>query len=197
MPLLLLLFLPAIEIFVLIQVGARMGFINTIFALIVIGILGVGLARAQGRYVLSQMQQTLARGEVPASQVLQGLLVFIGGMLFLIPGFVSDVVAIFLVFPGTRHAIAGLVRKSLEKKVQSGQFRVFSAGPFGVGGFGSTGGFRGGFGTGGFNHDGFGASNTDLDFNNEGPRDVTPKVIDITPLSSKSRQKSESDGPKE
>lgn len=185
MPLLLLLLLPVLEIYVLVKVGARIGAMNTFFALVAIGVIGAGLARSQGRFIFNKLQTSLARGEMPTSEVLQGVLVFLAGVLFLIPGFVSDVAALFLVLPGTRHLIAGWMRRKMAAKMSAGGFRVFSAGPFGSGAFG-------GFGTGPFRPSGPQPRDVDLDLDGEA-RDVTPKVIDVTPLSSESRPKSDSD----
>lgn len=169
---LLILFFPIIEIYVLIQIGARIGFINTVFALIAAGILGAGFAKAQGRYLFGNLQKTLARGEIPTKQLLHALLVFIGGILFLIPGFVSDFVGLILVLPGTRHLVALYMRARFAKKLSNGQFKVFQ------------GGFQAGFG--GF--DPFGQMRNRP---SAGERDVTPpsldassEIIDVTPDSS-------------
>lgn len=173
---LLLIGFPVLEIYVLIQVGGRIGLVNTLFALVAAGVLGGGFAKAQGRFIQQRLQQTLVLGQVPAKEVIHGLLVFVGGILFLIPGFVSDVVAVLFVVPGPRHLMVALIRRKLESQLKSGKFKVFTS----SGGFGASGGFRanGPFRRPGTPHDG------DQDFG----RDVTPKVIDVTPISSSSRQ---------
>jgi UPF0716 protein FxsA len=165
-PILLLLLLPIIEIYVLVQVGALFGFVNTVFALLAAFVLGVGIAKAQGRYIMAKMQASLTQGEIPQSEVLHGLLVFIGGVLFLIPGFVTDLAALFFVIPGPRHLLVAYFRRKIEQQIRSGQFRVFSYGNFG-----------GGFGT---NE----ARPRTQARPEEWTRDVSPKVIDIKPVSS-------------
>jgi UPF0716 protein FxsA len=160
----------------LIDIGNRIGWINTLFALVAAGILGAGLARTQGRYILNRLQEQLARGQAPTHEVLHGLLVFVGGILFLIPGFISDIVALFLVLPGTRHLIAAYLRRRFARSAAGGNFRVFTS---------ATGGF-GGFRTGGFR------ATTHEQGPTEEIRDVTPKVIDVTPISSESQSKPDS-----
>jgi UPF0716 protein FxsA len=174
--LLLIFLLPVAEIWLLIEVASRYGVINTIFALVAFGVLGAGLARAQGLYILRNLQGTVSRGEVPTQQILQSVLVFIGGVLFIIPGFITDAVALLMVLPGSRHLLAYLLKKKIAKNIQSGRFQVFTA----------SSGFGAGFGT-GFGQSGpFGNSS-------QGPvRDVTPlrigdsdaadAVIDVTPI---------------
>lgn len=179
MPLLILLLLPIAEIYVLFQVGAKIGVINTVFALLAAGVLGAGLAKVQGRYVLAKMQASLARGEVPTKEVFHGLLLMIGGVLFLFPGFVSDFAGLVFVLPGTRHILVKYMRQQIAQKLKAGQFRVFSTGGGFGGGFGGMGPFR--------------QPNRPGPTVEDASRDVTPKVIDVVPLSSSSEQSSDSD----
>lgn len=183
MALLLLLVFPILELYVLVKVGSRIGVINTLFALIATGVIGAGLAKAQGRYIFGKLQAALARGEMPADQILHGILIFIAGVLFLIPGFVSDAMALFLVLPGTRHLMVAWMKRKMTAQMRNGGFRVFTTGTFG-GGFG-------GFRTGPFGKQ-TQSSRSEEEFGFGGEdRDVTPKVIDVTPISSDSRPKSE------
>jgi UPF0716 protein FxsA len=186
MILLLVIGFPILEIYVMIQVGGRIGLMNTLFALVAAGVLGSGLAKAQGRYIQRGLQENLAQGKMPTNQVIHGLLVFVAGVLFLLPGFVSDVIAILLLLPGSRHLIAAMIRHRLERQFSSGKFSIFTS----MGGTGMGGGFayRGGFGK-GSRRPSASASEEDLDFG----RDVTPKVIDVTPISSTHRQHGEND----
>jgi UPF0716 protein FxsA len=170
--LLLIFLLPAIEIYLFIKVVGQFGFINTLFALLAAGVLGAGIAKAQGRYMLMKMQGSLAQGQVPAKEVLHGLLIFVGGVLFLIPGFATDVAALVFVVPGLRHMLAAFLKRKLEKQIKSGQFR-FTYGQFG--------GFGGGFRT---RPEPPGASG-------DWERDVSPKVIDVSPISSETVKKPE------
>jgi UPF0716 protein FxsA len=160
------------EIYVLWSAVSHYGFVNTFFALLASAVLGAGLARSQGRYIIAKMQTSLAKGEPPAAEVVQGILVFAGGLLFILPGFVSDFVGLLCVLPGTRHLLARHVRNRFAKQVGKGNFRVFTfgmGGPFpGAGPFGRP------------------APEPDSE---PWTRDVTPKVIDVTPISSRTEEK--------
>jgi UPF0716 protein FxsA len=183
---LLLLGFPALEIYVLIQVGERIGFVNTVFALLATGVLGVGLAKNEGRALHAKLTQAMARGEVPTQQMLQSALVFLGGVLLVIPGFVSDVIGLILILPGTRHLLAYLVKRKIQNQMRAGfsQFRVFTSGPFGAGA---------GFRTGGFGRNPFEPQAPERSEDDSFGRDVTPKVIDVTPIS-KSKVEDEPSG---
>lgn len=174
---LLLIALPAAEIWGLFYFGSKLGFVNTLFYLLAAAVLGFGLIRAQGLYLLGNFQATLAKGQIPANQIFSSLLVFIAGALLVVPGFLSDVVALLLLLPGSRHLIALSVRKKLEKKMREGSFRMAS--------FGNMGGFSTGFG--GFGTQGPRPSSQQQP-DGEVFRDVTPRqlhgdeVIDVTPI---------------
>jgi UPF0716 protein FxsA len=102
-PLLLLLFgLPALEIFVLIEVGARIGAAETLMMLM--GAFLLGLAVMRGRS-LSTLRK-LRAGVPPDADLLGGPLVFLAALLFMVPGFVTDVVALPLLLPPVRRFLA-------------------------------------------------------------------------------------------
>ncbi|MBF0478201.1 MAG: FxsA family protein [Candidatus Omnitrophica bacterium] len=123
---LIIIFFVFLEIFVLIKVGAIIGATNTILALVLNAIFGATLARYQGLKVISKIQQELAQGRMPDAEMLDGLLILAGGILLVIPGFISDVIGYIFLFPLTRRLIRTLFRKKLEHMAQSGQVQVFS-----------------------------------------------------------------------
>ena len=98
----------------------------------------------------------------------------------MVPGFLSDAVGIVFILPGTRHLIAAYLKRTLEKKLKSGSFRVFSSGNFG-----SFGGF-GGFGN------APGAPTGEEAFRDVTPREVTGEVIEAEVVSSSSRSSDDS-----
>lgn len=159
------------------------GFVNTAFALLMDLILGVGLIRAQGTYLVMKLSQATMKGEPPANALVHSLLMFLGGLLFLSPGFFSDAIALVLVVPGMRHLIVYLLKKRFSEQFVraaqggfgSGQFRVFTFGS-GSGGFGDE------FSRRARSDDSAGESRSVHE------RDVTPRVIDVTPISVESNR---------
>src|SRR2546423_6935919 len=109
MPLLLLVLifivLPIAELYVIIQVGQAIGAIPTIAILIADSLIGAWLWRHQGRAAWRRFNEALQEGRVPAREVLDGTLVIFGGALLITPGFISDVVGIFLLLPPTRAVV--------------------------------------------------------------------------------------------
>src|SRR5436305_5124936 len=71
--------------------------------------LGVRLVRSQGRAVLRDFSAAIAAGRPPAREALDGVLVFVGGALLIVPGFLTDVVGALLLAPPTRALIRGQI----------------------------------------------------------------------------------------
>ncbi len=112
---------PLIELAILIWIGTRIGFWPTIAIVVATGTLGALLARTLGARVLRQMQADLAAGRMPASHLLDGFLILVGGILLLTPGVLSDVAGIALLLPATRTRFKRALRRRLEWMIQSGQ----------------------------------------------------------------------------
>jgi UPF0716 protein FxsA len=93
---------PLVEIYVIVQVGQAIGALNTIGLLLLFSIVGAWLARHEGFVVIQRVRQRLDRGEVPGRELVDGLLVLSGGVLLVVPGFVTDAFGLLLLFPPTR-----------------------------------------------------------------------------------------------
>lgn len=111
---------PIAELAVLIQIGQLIGVWWTIALLVVDAILGSMLARSQGRSVWRRFNEAIQARRPPAREVMDGALVLFGGALLLTPGFLSDILGIFLLLPPTRALVrAVLVRRFAGRMVAS------------------------------------------------------------------------------
>ncbi len=108
MPIVLVLFIamPIIEIAVLIKVGGALGLLPTLAIIIATALLGTFLLRQQGLSTLNKARNRLASGQLPAEQMMEGMLLVVGGVLLLTPGFVTDAFGLFCLFPLTRQWLA-------------------------------------------------------------------------------------------
>lgn len=109
--LLAILVLPIVEIFLLVQAGALLGFIPTLLLIVATGVLGVQLFRIQGLATWLRLQACLARGEPPTRELVEGPLVLLGGILLLLPGFLTDVLGLLCLWPATRRRMADYLLK--------------------------------------------------------------------------------------
>jgi UPF0716 protein FxsA len=98
---------PLVELAVIVKVATVIGVFNTLGLLIVVSLLGAWVAKHEGVGVLRRVQAVLDRGEVPAREVADGGLILLAAALMIAPGFVSDVLALVLLFPPTRALVRG------------------------------------------------------------------------------------------
>ncbi len=120
--------IPALEIYLLFSIGGQIGGLNTLIIVLLTGVIGASLARSQGLAILGKIQEDLQKGSVPTSQFIHALLVFGGGLLLLTPGFLTDILGISMVFPGTRHIIAQLVKNYFARAIAKGNVKFASFG---------------------------------------------------------------------
>lgn len=138
MPLILVLFIamPIIEIAVLIKVGGALGLLPTLVIIIATAILGTFLLRQQGLSTLNRARSRLASGQLPAEQMMEGMLLLVGGVLLLTPGFVTDAFGLFCLFPLTRQWLA---KRIAARSVTFAMGGTTTAGPTNAGARGSPG----------------------------------------------------------
>ncbi len=109
----LLLLFPVIELAVLIQVGSAIGVLPTLLLVIGTAILGSVLLRVAGLATAWRARERLARGELPEQEMLEGLLIAVGGGLLLLPGFISDAFGLLCLLPFTRRLLIGNLRQRM------------------------------------------------------------------------------------
>ncbi|HHY61025.1 MAG TPA: FxsA family protein [Clostridia bacterium] len=123
--LVILILVPLVELGLLIKVGQHFGAVNTILLVILTGVAGAWLAKYQGLRVLWEIRSLLSRGVMPGYKLVEGLLVLLGGLLLLTPGFVTDVLGLLCLLPVSRPFLAGLVIRMLENYLRSGRVRIY------------------------------------------------------------------------
>lgn len=124
--LILLLVAPVAEIAVFIQVGSRIGVGPTLLLVLASAVFGIWLVRAQGFAASTRVQAMIARGESPALGMLEGVALLAAGVLLVIPGFVTDVVAFVLLIPPLRR---GIIRLYMRRFRLEGTVTQHDSGP--------------------------------------------------------------------
>ena len=124
LPLLFVLFIamPILEIFVLIKVGSSLGVWTTIAIVILTAVIGSYMLRAQSLATIRSVQDKLNTGQVPAIQMFEGIALLVGGIFLLTPGFITDAIGFFCLFPPTRRWL-------LSRVLAKASVAVFQAGP--------------------------------------------------------------------
>jgi UPF0716 protein FxsA len=102
---------PIAELYVIIQVGEAIGLWPTLALLLADALLGSFLLKHQGRGAWRRFNEALAQRRFPGKEVVDGLLIVVGGTLLLAPGFLTDIVGLLLLIPPTRAIVRGLLRR--------------------------------------------------------------------------------------
>ena len=121
---LLIAIVPLAELFILIKIGSHIGGLNTILLVLMTAMLGVLLARLQGLRTLQQIQLNLSQGQIPAEELIDGVLILFGGILLITPGVLTDLFALVLLFPFTRTYFKRWLRRRFDRMMASGNVRL-------------------------------------------------------------------------
>lgn len=111
------LLLPIAEIFLFVAAGRTIGIWWTIGLLFLMSIVGAWLMKREGASTWRSLHQALQAGRVPGREAADAALILIGGALLLLPGFLTDVVGLFLILPFTRPLARRLLQQTAEKRV--------------------------------------------------------------------------------
>ncbi|MGY8813586.1 MAG: FxsA family protein [Gammaproteobacteria bacterium] len=100
------LLVPLAELYVLIQVGSVFGALTTIGLCLFTAALGAVLLRLQGIETLKRVQSRISQGQMPATDLIEGFILLVSGLLLLTPGLLTDLAGFLCLVPGLRTAIA-------------------------------------------------------------------------------------------
>ncbi|MFS0727306.1 FxsA family protein [Paenibacillus sp. 1P07SE] len=118
--LLLLVLIPALELWIITLVGSWIGGWTTFLLIAATAITGLLLIQLEGRKVWQEAQMQMQAGQIPGLSLLDGLCILGGGILLIIPGFLSDLVGLSLLFPITRPFFRQRMLRWLERRMRSG-----------------------------------------------------------------------------
>ncbi|NRG16774.1 FxsA family protein [Rhizobiales bacterium] len=121
--LLVLIGVPLLEIFVLIEVGSEIGAIPTIGLTVLTALAGTLMLRVQGLSLLTRMRSEIDAGRVPGDDIIHGAFIVIAAILLLIPGFVTDTLGLLLFIPPVRTAIGRYIIRHADVTVVQGARR--------------------------------------------------------------------------
>ena len=107
--------LPVIEIYFLIKIGSQIGAISTILLIFTTAIVGVYYAKYEGLNTLKAGFAQLRQNETPTYEMLSGAAIAFAALLLIIPGFVTDLLGFFLIFPLSRRYIFNVLLKKFNR----------------------------------------------------------------------------------
>ncbi len=108
------------ELYLLILMGGFIGAFPTILLILLTAFLGIGLMRSQGLMVMQKMKSSLGQGIIPKTEMLEGVLIFVGGIFLFVPGLMSDSIGLLFLIPPVREFFA---KRFVEQKSQDSRYR--------------------------------------------------------------------------
>ena len=115
--LLLIILIPILEIYLFIKIGSQIGAFTTISLIFVTAIIGVYYARYEGLNTLKSGVTQLYKNQMPLFELMSGAALAVAAFLLILPGFATDLLGFFIIFPLTRKIIFQLFSKKRKSKV--------------------------------------------------------------------------------
>lgn len=116
--------IPTVELALLIYSGKVLGLFPTIAVILLTGIGGAYFAQKQGMKVWGELRHRMATMETPGNALIDAVCIFLGGILLLMPGFLTDISGLLLLFKGPRNFIRPFIQKWIYKKMKNGRIIV-------------------------------------------------------------------------
>ena len=104
---------PALELWMLIEIGRRVGGFETVAYVVLLGVAGAWLGKRAGLDVLRELFEGLRAGVPPADKLVEGALVLVGSVLLVTPGVLTDATGILLFLPPVRRLLAPRVKRAV------------------------------------------------------------------------------------
>jgi UPF0716 protein FxsA len=109
---------PLVELYLIIEVGSVIGALWTVLLVILTAAIGVSLLRIQGLNTLNRARQNMEKGTLPAMEMMEGMMLAVGGALLITPGFITDALGFLCLVPATRRA---MIRYLMQRSSIHGQ----------------------------------------------------------------------------
>ena len=113
---LMIIFVPIIEIYLFIKIGSQIGAISTILLIFFTAILGVFYARYEGFNTLRSAINQLLKNEVPLYEIISGAALAVAALLLILPGFLTDFIGLLIIFPPTRKLFFKKITSNYSQK---------------------------------------------------------------------------------
>tara|TARA_Y100000741_G_scaffold331770_1_gene287312 strand:- start:273 stop:692 length:420 start_codon:yes stop_codon:yes gene_type:complete len=111
--------IPALEIFLMIKIGGKVGALNTVLLIFLTAIIGIYFAKLEGIKTMRSGVINMYQNKIPIYEMISGASIAIAALLLIIPGFFTDTIGFLLLIPFTRKIlISFLVRKKNISSVQ-------------------------------------------------------------------------------
>ena len=118
--------IPLIEIYLMIEIGGVIGALNTIFLIFFTAIMGIYFAQLEGLNTMRSAFNQIRKDEIPVYEIISGATLAFAALLLIIPGFLTDIIGFLLIIPFTRNKLIKIISpkfdtKETKKKIIEGE----------------------------------------------------------------------------
>ena len=122
--------IPAVEIFLLIKIGSQIGAVTTILLIFTTAIVGVYYAKYEGLNTLKSGFEQIRKNKSPTYEMLSGAAIAFAALLLIIPGFATDIIGFFIIFPVSRKFLLEKIFVKFKNKKDETEKNNFIEGDF-------------------------------------------------------------------
>jgi len=122
--------IPAVEIFLLIKIGSQIGAVTTILLIFTTAIVGVYYAKYEGLNTLKSGFEQIRKNKAPTYEMLSGAAIAFAALLLIIPGFATDIIGFFIIFPVSRKLLLEKIFVKFKNKKDETEKNNFIEGDF-------------------------------------------------------------------
>jgi UPF0716 protein FxsA len=113
-----------IEVYLFNLVVGNFGGTKTLLLTLFTSVIGIVMMRFEGKKVLQDARLKMNSGQIPGRTLVDGLSIFIGGLLLMLPGFFTDIIGFSMIFPLTRPIYRLFILRWLKNKMRNGNMTV-------------------------------------------------------------------------
>lgn len=113
--------IPTAELALLIYSGQLIGLFPTLAIILITGIVGAYLAKRQGLKAWNELSRRMASMETPGDALIDSVCIFMGGIMLLMPGYLTDIAGLVLLFSWPRNLIRPFIHRWIFKKIKTGK----------------------------------------------------------------------------
>ncbi len=109
---------PLIELTLLFYLGTHIGWWETVALVLLTGFVGAALARWQGVKAILRVQRRIGRGQLPADELFDGVLILVAGVVLVTPGILTDLMGFGLLIPHIRNVVKSMLRSWAKRNIE-------------------------------------------------------------------------------
>jgi len=117
--LILMIIIPVLELYLLIEIGQYIGVFATVGIIILTGTIGAYLVKDQGFKVINKIQMDMSQNIMPGDSLIQGIIILAGGIFLITPGFITDIIGFIFLIPAGRQIVKKYLLAWIKNKINS------------------------------------------------------------------------------